>query len=87
MTHSISTVTDRLRNNLYLPKCWNTHERLSVHLNQNDILTENQHGFQWNKSTIATLDSYHNNLLNKIDAGECFVGIFCNLTKAFDCQS
>lgn len=60
-------------------------ERMNFHLKQNHILIKNQHGFQANKSTNSAVHSFYENLTHLVDAGECPVGIFCDLSRAFDC--
>lgn len=59
--------------------------RLLLHLQNNKILSENQHGFRNGKSTISAVHSFYEELIKLIDAGECPVGIFCDLSRAFDC--
>lgn len=44
-----------------------------------------QHGFRNGLSTSTAIHSFYNKIVDFLDAGECPVGIFCDLTKAFDC--
>jgi hypothetical protein len=59
--------------------------RLNQHLQINNILVGEQYGFRKGLSTEYAAHSLMNGILtawnNKLYVG----GIFCNLTKAFDC--
>ena len=61
------------------------HSRLSQHLHTNNILVPEQHGFRkgisTEKAAFKLIDSVFQSLNQKIHVG----GIFCDLTKAFDC--
>lgn len=46
---------------------------------------ENQFGFREGTSTDLALQSYYNRILTFLNNGECPVGIFCDLSRAFDC--
>lgn len=59
--------------------------RLMKFLEKNNILTENQHGFRSNKSTHTAVYAFYERLIEYIEAGECPVGVFCDLSRAFDC--
>ena len=58
--------------------------RLCKFLENNKILSNSQHGFQKNKSTTTALAELENLTLKAIDKGNA-LGIFCDLSKAFDC--
>lgn len=60
-------------------------DRLLSFINKYNILTDNQHGFRNGKSTATAIHSFYETLIKYIDAGECPVGIFCDLSRAFDC--
>lgn len=49
------------------------------------FLTINQHGFRKGKSTNTALLKFYYTFLEYIETGECPVGIFCDLSRAFDC--
>lgn len=59
--------------------------RLTPFLNKYDMLTDNQHGFCKNRSTHTAMYAFYEKLVEYIEAGECPVGIFCDLSRAFDC--
>ena len=59
--------------------------RLMNFLDKNNILSNNQHGFRSNKSTQTAMYDFYEKVIEYIEAGECPVGIFCDLSRAFDC--
>lgn len=60
-------------------------ERLVLYLNKFNIISPNQHGFQCGRSTDTAIHAFYNELIRFIDANEAPVGIFCDLSRAFDC--
>lgn len=60
-------------------------DRLINFLKKYEILSENQHGFRCEKSTVTAVNSFYNKIIYYIEAGECPVGIFFDLSRAFDC--
>lgn len=60
-------------------------DRLLSFLNKFNIVTENQHGFRSNKSTTTAMLAFYNQIIEYLEAVECPVGIFCDLSRAFDC--
>nr|CAH7719666.1 unnamed protein product [Callosobruchus chinensis] len=59
--------------------------RLLGYLEKHSIFSNNQHGFMNNRSTSTALYSFYERIVSFIEDGECPVGIFCDLSKAFDC--
>ena len=59
--------------------------RLNRFLNKYKLIDKNQFGFRSKLSTNDALHSFINKLLNCLENQENPVGIFCDLSKAFDC--
>lgn len=62
-------------------------DRLNSFLNKNNILTDNQFGFRGNRSTIKAVHTFYDKAVASMERGECPAGIFCDLSRAFDCVS
>jgi hypothetical protein len=60
------------------------YNRLVSFTTKYNILTENQHGFQKNKSTTSACLSFIGNVQEALDRQSVVVGIFFDLTKAYD---
>ena len=60
-------------------------DRLNKYLNTFDILSTSQHGFRVNFSTNTALNAYYNKIVSYLNNGKCSTGIFCDLSRAFDC--
>ena len=58
--------------------------RLSIFLENNDILTPNQYGFRKNHSTLHPMLHFLNHISNSLDKKQHSIAIFCDLRKAFD---
>ena len=58
--------------------------RLMAFLEHNDILIKNQYGFRQNHSTYMAIMEMQDKISAAIDDGEFAVGIFLDLSKAFD---
>jgi hypothetical protein len=59
--------------------------RLSQHLQVNNILAPEQFGFRKCVSIEKVIFTLTNNILNLINQQKQIGGIFCNTTKAIDC--
>lgn len=59
--------------------------RLTAFLEKNKIITPNQYGFRSGRSTTMAVTCFYESIINSLELGECPVGIFCDLSRAFDC--
>ena len=59
--------------------------RLNKHIIFNKILANEQYGFRRNTSTETAIYQLTNKILKALDNKEWVGGIFCDLSKAFDC--
>lgn len=59
--------------------------RLTDFLKSFDVINENQHGFLKNKNTTTAIFSFIDYVLKGLDEGELTIGLFFDLSKAFDC--
>ena len=59
-------------------------KRLIIHLNKNNILYKHQFGFRKEHSTELALFELTDSICKALDNGEYCVGIFLDLSKAFD---
>jgi len=60
------------------------YSRLTIYLNKHNIITEVQNGFREQKSTTTAIHSFIERLQETLDNGLQAIGIFFNLTKAYD---
>lgn len=60
-------------------------QRLMGFTSSRGIFSDNQHGFLPGRSTQSAVLSFYEKLINSIESGACPVGIFCDLSRAFDC--
>ena len=60
------------------------HLRLTEFINNNNILNENQFGFQKNKSTELAISSITTNIIESFENKEYAHCIFLDFAKAFD---
>ena len=60
------------------------HKRLISYLNKYNIITAKQHGFQKGKSTNSAIINLIKNVYSSMDKKEISLGIFLDLSKAFD---
>lgn len=61
--------------------------RIVDHLERNGIVLDKQHGFISNRSTSTALVSLVEDVIDKLEEGQTVMGIFLDLSKAFDCLS
>ena len=60
------------------------YDRMISFLMRFALLTSSQHGFLKNKSTETALFEFHDYLTKELDAGQHVVGLYFDLSKAFD---
>src|SRR5436190_21444858 len=61
------------------------HVRLYSYLETHNFLDNVQHGYRSGKSVTTAAASFVDSILESIDKGECVIGLFMDMTKAFDC--
>lgn len=59
--------------------------RLEEFLDKHNIISNYQHGFRKNHSTASALASFLGSVVSALEGGTYPVGIFLDLTRAFDC--
>lgn len=59
--------------------------RITAFIDKNDLITVNQYGFRKNMSTTMALTELVKTILSALDSCLNPTGIFCDLSKAFDC--
>jgi retron-type reverse transcriptase len=59
-------------------------KRLKKFINKNNILSQHQYGFRKNRSTELAILDFVDKITKAIDQGKYTVGIFLDLSKAFD---
>ena len=60
------------------------YKRLINFVEENNILSEHQYGFRKNRSTELAITEFIDEITKAIDKGQYTVGIFLDLSKAFD---
>lgn len=60
-------------------------EQLLSFIEKHCILHRYQHGFRRGLSTTTALADYYGNIVDAVERGESPSGIFCDLSRAFDC--
>ena len=60
------------------------YERLINFVEKNNILSEHQYGFRKNRSTELAITEFIDKITKAIDNGQYTIGIFLDLSKAFD---
>lgn len=59
--------------------------RVTSFLSKWNVINESQYGFQRGKSTESALLNFINAVLEALDGSQRAVGVFCDLSRAFDC--
>jgi len=59
--------------------------KLHAHIDMNNILVDEQYGFQTHSSTEQAAFTLINSILNAKNNNQIVGGIFCDVQKAFDC--
>jgi len=60
-------------------------KRLMLHLTQQNLITDCQHGFQKGKSTVSAIISLVESIIDSIEEGQFVTALFLDYSKAFDC--
>ncbi|KAG8278220.1 hypothetical protein J6590_108668 [Homalodisca vitripennis] len=60
------------------------YSRLVDHLKNNDLFDRQQHGFRKGKSITSALLEFTETIIDSIDKGDKSIGVFMDLSKAFD---
>jgi retron-type reverse transcriptase len=60
------------------------YKRLIKYVEKNNILSDHQYGFRKNRSTELAIIELVNKITKEIDNGKYTIGIFLDLSKAFD---
>ena len=58
--------------------------RLTKYLDKNNLLSDNQYGFRKGHSSYMALLDMHNSVTSSIERSEYAIGVFLDLSKAFD---
>lgn len=60
-------------------------ERLTSFIVRFNLIPDEQHGFRKSKSTTTATTETYIDILTELDKKRCPIGIYCDLSKAFDC--
>ena len=60
------------------------YKRLINFVEKNNILSEHQYGFRKNRSTELAITEFIDKITKAIDKGQYTIGIFLDLSRAFD---
>lgn len=58
---------------------------ISQYLEKHEILSNNQNGFRKGRSTSSTIHNCIQKITDALDKKDHLLGVFCDLSKAFDC--
>ena len=59
--------------------------RLEPFLTCNKVVSPYQFGFRQHCSTMTAIQHFYERLMEHLEHGECPAGVFCDLSRAFDC--
>ena len=59
--------------------------RLQNHLEQNNILSDNQYAYRKGRSTELALARFTRDIIKSFDDGKLTIAVFLDLSRAFDC--
>lgn len=60
-------------------------DRMLMFIQENGIISTHQFGFQSGKSTGNAMHTLYSEIVHFMEEGESPVGVFCDLSRAFDC--
>lgn len=75
---SVSSVFAKIFEYAMVDKLWSF-------LNKNNVIDPRQHGFRAGLSTTTAAHSFFERVLCELDRGNIATGLFCDLSRAFDC--
>lgn len=60
-------------------------KRLLHYFEENNVFFENQFGFRRGRNTTMAINEFVESIMKAVDGSQYTVGVFCDLSKAFDC--
>lgn len=59
--------------------------RIEIFFEKHNILSQSQYGFRRGCSTMGAVQHLYERVVGHLEEGKCPAGIFCDLSRAFDC--
>ena len=59
--------------------------RITSFIDKFKLIPDEQHGFRKMKSTSTAINEFYMNIMSELDKKRYPIGIFCDLSRAFDC--